>query len=565
MGVFNNKILAKFVNQIDSECSRDFEPAEICECLLLDMSDIYQIGKATFEFIEPASPLRPDGIHIEKVVIDRNNGRFGDMYQYYTQTGDRGSFKIVTYSMENVHWTDIEKEEIEYILTYFYKMSSRYVITKLLRKSLAMDMMTGVYNQAGFLAYIEKQMATKQAYKYYTVFLNVRNFGFVNKVFSHQQGDEILRKYAQAVNALVEGDEIVGRVGGDNFVVYVHKDNIDRFLDAVDKIVIEHDFEGVYRKFEFPSIKGIASMEGLNNSHDIMNKCGMAYQFARKTKSGKAYFARDLYEKVMKQQEYVINFTEAIENEEFVVYYQPKIDVDNNSLVGAEALVRWQRDSQLIMPMEFIPSLEQNGSIRILDYYVLKKVCEQLDRWKKNGMQIIRISVNFSRKHFEEEGFVEKIINIVSSYNIEPNYIEIELTESDSYQDYDVMSKAVNQLKAYGIHVSIDDFGALYSSFNLIKNTGFDIVKIDKSFIPKESQYENREKEFTLFRNIMNLISELNMESIVEGVESVEQLEFVKASNCKLVQGYLFDKPMPCEEFEKRLVDRKYTIPDEGM
>ena len=146
MGVFNNEILAKFVNQIDSECSRDFEPAEICECLLLDMSDIYQIGKATFEFIEPASPLRPDGIHIEKVVIDRNNGRFGDMYQYYTQTGDRGSFKIVTYSMENVHWTDIEKEEIEYILTYFYKMSSRYVITKLLRKSLAMDMMTGVYN-----------------------------------------------------------------------------------------------------------------------------------------------------------------------------------------------------------------------------------------------------------------------------------------------------------------------------------------------------------------------------------------------------------------------------------
>ena len=170
-----------------------------------------------------------------------------------------------------------------------------------------------------------------------------------------------------------------------------------------------------------------------------------------------------------------------------------------------------------------------------------------------------------ARKHFEEEDFVEKIINIVSSYNIEPNYIEIELTESDSYQDYDVMSKAVNQLKAYGIHVSIDDFGALYSSFNLIKNTGFDIVKIDKSFIPKESQYENREKEFALFRNIMNLIAELNMESIVEGVESVEQLEFVKASNCKFVQGYLFDKPMPCEEFEKRLGDWKYTIPDEGM
>lgn len=241
---------------------------------------------------------------------------------------------------------------------------------------------------------------------------------------------------------------------------------------------------------------------------------------------------------------------QALQNNEFVVYFQPKVSITDMKIAGAEALVRWVYDGQVLPPVKFIPFCERTGLVIDIDFYVLEETCKKMREWMDAGMQLVRISVNFSKYHFNEEGVAERIYNVINSYGIPPEYIEVEFTETAYLDKEELLEATVEKLKSYGIKSSIDDFGSGYSSLNLLQNMDFEVVKLDKSLLGKGVENDKAKK---VISSIIHMAKELNMEVLAEGVETVEELKLLKSLRCDIVQGFFFDKPLPVAEFEKRL------------
>lgn len=547
---------------IEASEAEDYDWRKLLGDLLHNVAEDYHISMAKLDLDMPATILRPEAVTLNHIFFDYGKHTDKSDQICNVQTPGGGGTSTVTLIAEDGYkWEPIDHKDLNLLLHVSFVHTSRRAATQILDRTMITDLPTGLYNQSGFFTHIGRCLARGEADEYYVAFFNVRNFKYVNKIFTYQEGDKVLQKYSKTIARLVEGDECIGRMGGDNFVAFIHKSHIHRFAEQLDHVIVEHEANGTFKKFEFSATKGIASMEGVPDCRAIMGHCSLAYQIARRTQKSTVFFTDELFANAMKQQDIIVRFHDAIDNHEFIVYYQPKVNTDKYELCGAEALVRWMRDGKLHMPMEFVPIYEENGFICQLDYYVLDAVCKQLEDWKNTGKELVHVSVNFSRRHLEEHHFVQHIADIISKYDIDPKLIEVELTESDNFQDYSIMSRVVADLKKIGVSTSIDDFGTGYSSLNMLKSTEFDIVKIDRSFIPQESDLEEqRSKNMIMFKSIMELISVLGMESIAEGVETKEQLAYFAESKCRMVQGYIFDKPLPCEEFENRLKRRKYSL-----
>lgn len=245
----------------------------------------------------------------------------------------------------------------------------------------------------------------------------------------------------------------------------------------------------------------------------------------------------------------------AIQNKEFLVYFQPKVAIHDRKITGAEALVRWNCDGQILPPVKFIPFCERTGLVIDVDFYVLEETCKKMREWMNRGITPVRISVNFSKYHFNETGVAEKIYGVLQRYNIPSRYIEVEFTETAYLDKEEILEYTVDKLRSYGIKSSIDDFGSGYSSINLLQNMDFEVVKLDKSLLGKGVDNGKAKK---VISSIIHMAKELDMEVLAEGVETPEEYNLLKDSKCDVVQGFLFDKPLPDDEFEKRLRVRVY-------
>ena len=258
-----------------------------------------------------------------------------------------------------------------------------------------------------------------------------------------------------------------------------------------------------------------------------------------------------MLDKTIKANEISSVFPDTLIREEFAVYYQPKVGLSDNSLCGCEALTRRIRNGKIISPADFIPVLEREGTICRLDFYVLDKVCADIKRWLDMGLVPVRVSTNFSKLHLHNEDFADRIIGIINKHGIDPSLIEVELTESSGYEDYEALAEFVRKMKSYGVSTSIDDFGTGYSSLNLLKDLDVDIIKLDKSFL--DNLGDEKKSDEVVIRHIVNMVNELDMKVVAEGVETNVQADLLENFSCSMSQGYLFDKPLPCSEFEKRL------------
>lgn len=250
-------------------------------------------------------------------------------------------------------------------------------------------------------------------------------------------------------------------------------------------------------------------------------------------------------------------FPNAIRKKEFRVFYQPKVDVWGKELVGAEALCRWFHEDEIIPPVAFIPVLEQNTDICKLDFYMLEMVCRDIHRWLMEGKQVVRISVNLSRKHMLDVDLLEHILEIVDRNEVPHQYIEIELTETTTDVEFRDLKRVVSGLQQAGISTSVDDFGVGYSSLNLLREIPWNVLKIDKSLLPTEEDDEDSIRS-VMFRYVVSMARALGLECITEGVETAEQVELLKKNNCDLAQGFFFDRPLPLESFEERLDRHTY-------
>lgn len=245
----------------------------------------------------------------------------------------------------------------------------------------------------------------------------------------------------------------------------------------------------------------------------------------------------------------------AIQNKEFLVYFQPKVSISDRRIAGAEALVRWMCDGQILPPVKFIPFCERTGLVIDIDFYVLEETCRKMREWMDKGIELVRISVNFSKYHFNEAGVAEKIYGVIEKYHIPTEYIEVEFTETAYLDKEEILEYTVDKLRSYGIKSSIDDFGSGYSSLNLLQNMDFEVVKLDKSLLGKGVENQKAKK---VISSIIHMAKELEMEVLAEGVETPEEYNLLKDLNCDIVQGFLFDKPLPESDFERRLRKRVY-------
>jgi EAL domain-containing protein (putative c-di-GMP-specific phosphodiesterase class I) len=271
------------------------------------------------------------------------------------------------------------------------------------------------------------------------------------------------------------------------------------------------------------------------------------------------FFNENLMEQRQKNARIQQKLSDALANEEFRPFYQPKVDVNTGMIVGGEALCRWFHKDRIIPPAEFIPALEQTSDICKLDLYMLEHVCKELRAWLDGGegRTLVPISINFSRKNIMNMDLPNTIERILDKYNIPHDAIEIELTETTNDVEFNDLRRTVTELYAKGISASVDDFGVGYSSLNLLKDIPWTTIKIDKTFVPDEEDGENSVKH-KMFCGVLAMARNLGFDCVVEGVETREQLSKMKELGCEIVQGFYYDKPLPFEEFEASLAMKKY-------
>ncbi len=402
---------------------------------------------------------------------------------------------------------------------------------------------------------MENKAGGKLAFRY-----NLRHFELINQEFGRQVGDVIMKSHFSQLQSLVGEDGMVARLGGDNFLGLCPGDKTRAVVDYLTEAVVKtpkgggvniHTSAGFFRiPSERPATVG-----------EIMGSIISAFRVAQTGGMDNIIFYDDSFvenkDKTMKIQQH---FSEALERDEFRPYYQPKVNVITGKLVGAEALCRWFMPNRIVPPAEFIPVLEQTSEICRLDLHMLECVCKDMRRWADEGRELIRISINFSRKHILNTYLPETIAEIVDRYSIPHELIDIEFTESTSEVEFSDLKRMATKLRDMGFYLSIDDFGIGYSSLNLIKDIPWTTLKIDKNFLPEETEDKNSVSNI-MFKHVVSMTRQLGLECIAEGVETIEHVSILNYNGCEIAQGYFFDKPLSVKEFEQRLASGKYEIP----
>lgn len=390
---------------------------------------------------------------------------------------------------------------------------------------------------------------------------NLRHFSLINQELGRSTGDSVIRNHYQYVEKLIGTNGTLSRLGGDSFVCICEQSVLPELLNYLTEAVVPYNTNG--DTVTISACAGVFNMPERYQFHqgsDVMEKIVPACRLAQDGRQGNIIFYDEKLvtakEKTMRVQQ---QFPKALKNHEFQVFYQPKVNTMTGELCGAEALCRWFRNGKLVPPMEFIPVLEQTNDICKLDFYMLEMVCQHIRKWLDEGRKVVRVSVNLSRKHMMDSRLLETIIDIISRYQVPHEYIEIELTETTTDVEFKDLQRIVGGLQEQSIYTAVDDFGMGYSSLNLIRVIPWNVLKVDRSFLPLDDEQENSVRNI-MFRYVVAMAKEMGLECIVEGVETPVQLEVLRKNHCELAQGFLFDKPLPLDEFEKRLDMQVYPI-----
>lgn len=420
----------------------------------------------------------------------------------------------------------------------------------------------GYRNLRSFIRYLEQLNENNDFSKRTAVHFNLRHFSLINREIGRSSGDVVIRNYFDLLEKTIGDKGLICRVGGDNFVAIFKDDILEAVLDILNGVPIVYDVNNTKRIMVSASTGVFRIPDGFiyERPDDIMDRIVSSSRAAKNGgKESIVFFDDDMIvdkEKTMQVQQL---FPQAMQKGEFKVFYQPKIDIDTGEIVGAEALCRWFRDGKVIPPIDFIPILEQTTDICRLDFYMLNHVCRDIRQWLDEGRKVVRISVNLSRKHMMDIDLLERIIGIVDMNRVPHQYIEIELTETTTDVEFRDLKRVVSGLQQAGICTSVDDFGMGYSSLNLIREIPWNVLKVDKSFLPVDNDNEASTRSI-MFKYVVAMAKELGLECIAEGVETRNQVQVLRDNRCLFAQGFYFDRPLPIEDFEKRLATHHYNV-----
>lgn len=468
--------------------------------------------------------------------------------------------KIIVYNIYTIEgeaeWTEEERNGINTFIAILSTFSGKTRLVQLAHHLTFYDSDFNMYNLRQFMKCAQILCKTRRIDQFTAVRFNLKHFSVVNQNIGRENGTLVMKKFINFIDNLLDDEsELICRVGGDNFLTLIKSDKLQAVLDILNGTGVVYDEIRDERIFISATVGVyvLKDIEGVILPTDVMDRVSLAYHIAKNiSQEDIVYFDDNLLARRKHDNDISVSFPKALEEREFLVYYQPKVAVDGGHIAGAEALCRWMHNGQLVPPGEFIPILEQGLDICKLDFYMLDAVCRDIRKWLDRGMNIVRISVNLSRRHLSDIDLLKHIIEIIDRNNVPHEYIEIELTETTTDIEFKDLKRTIGGLQQAGISTSVDDFGTGYSSLNLIKEIPWDVLKLDKSLLPDNGD-ESPAQNDVMFKYVVAMAQEMGLECIAEGVETKEQVQLLVDNQCNLAQGFYFDKPLPVEEFEKRL------------
>ena len=421
---------------------------------------------------------------------------------------------------------------------------------KAARYQLVHDEMTKLLNPGPFYEISRQMIVDNPDSSWMMISADIMNFRFVNTLFGEQKGNELLVATAKAINKLAVNEKgICGRLGGDHFALLIRSEDYDEraLLD------IQKELSASFNCGIYSYIIHFGAYKIYDTSIPISVMYGRANSALKTIKDSLsetiAYFDADMQHRILFEQEVISSFSKVIKEEEFQIYLQPLADHDGK-IFGAEALARWVRPGkEMIMPGDFIEILEQANLIHELDAYIWECAVKQLVKWKGSRYEDLFISVNMSAKDFFSMDVYEVLTKLIDKYQIDPEKLRLEITETCLLEEPKEGNKIITRLKDRGFLVEIDDFGKGFSSISMLKQIHADVLKVDMSLL---QEINSKTRSRIILKSITNMAYELGMDVITEGIETKEELSELLAMGCRHFQGFYISKPIPISEFENR-------------
>lgn len=390
---------------------------------------------------------------------------------------------------------------------------------------------------------VQRIMDQHPEWKYVLIQFDVAKFKLINEQCGEEVGDELLNYFIHVLKLECNEYQLYTRLSADVFMIVSPYETEDDVLDFINRL--QGKLMG-YKRILYTLVFGVCYIDDI---HGNLRSYGDGAAYARQSIKGNALEYVAFYDEDMKETARSRKFVEdnmelALKEREFIMFLQPKYSISENQMVGAEALVRWKHPERgIIPPMEFVPLFEQNGFVIKMDQYIWEEACKTIRRWLDEGMEPLPISVNLSRRHLRNNAFVDILNQLVLQYNIPKKYLEIEITESVENED---LFDGIARLKESGFTLLMDDFGSGYSSLNALKDTPFDVIKIDRGFL---QDFISSEKGQRIVEHTVQMARDIGLDLVAEGVETEEQAVFLSRCGCDTAQGFYYAKPMTLEEF----------------
>lgn len=409
------------------------------------------------------------------------------------------------------------------------------------------DLLTNALNRNAFMDVLS-QFRPGQYASAGIIYIDINGMKEINDFYGHHQGDKILITTVAKVFNLFKPDELF-RIGGDEFVIITY-DLTE--TDFYEKFNLLRNIFCEKTNLPFSIATGSCWVKSPSDLNSLLQQADIAMYTDKK----KFYYGKEKTSRYRHNLDDILNLAnysalqEALTAGQFCIYFQPKISLDTEEFIGSEALIRYiNQAGEIIAPNNFIPILEEARLIKMLDLYVFEEVCKQINIWKERKLRVKPVSINLSRSTLSYHFLADQLLALITKHNIDISLLELEVTETAEVDNQLVFSQALEKLKEYGFSISIDDFGVRNASLSLFTTINFDILKLDRSLVKTLAQ---NQKARILIRSLAVICSDLGIKLIAEGVETLEQLDILKELRCNEVQGYLFSKPLPLNDFENK-------------
>lgn len=410
------------------------------------------------------------------------------------------------------------------------------------------DKLTGLWNRDYFFEMVQKVLYDNPDTTFLMIASDIGQFKMFNEILGVRAGNELLLSISESYRKIRKANWVFSRFTADRFALLMPKEDFHekKFVEFCDGVV-----ENSHYSLQIHNYLGIYEITNARiDPEQMYNRAYLALESIKgNMQQSVAYYDEKIRARRMAERLTIDELEHALKDEEFVIYIQPQIDSRNNKVIGGETLVRWLSPKRgLVPPSEFVPIFEKNGMITMMDFHVWELACRQIAAWKKQGHGERSLSINISAKNFYLADLYERITGLVEKYDIEPQRLKLEITETAFVLDVKKQMDLVKKLQARGFLVEMDDFGSGFSSLNSLKDICIDVLKLDMNFFEKT---ENPERSKKIIDSMVGLANRLCTPVIAEGVEIKEQIDFLRSVGCYIVQGYYYSKPMSVEDYDK--------------